>query len=116
MYPMQTALALTTSGASLPAKFAGSLNESRGWFLHVGAKNLLITHLELLDGNRSGIRCRILETEGREVETSFAAYRPFRAARSTDFRANDNEVLSIVDGQVILAVGPHRWIQLEAEW
>jgi alpha-mannosidase len=116
MYPAQTALALVTADDSQKLTLPYKLPQSHGWFLHVGAKNLIVTHLELLSGEREGIRCRILETEGREVETTLNAYRPFRAARTTDFRANDNELLSIVDGQVRFAVGPHRWIQIEAEW
>ena len=89
-YPTQTALALLTAGHSQNAALPYPLPQSHGWFLHVGAKNLLVTHLELLAGERAGIRCRILETEGREVETTLAAFRPFHAARTTDFRANDN--------------------------
>jgi alpha-mannosidase len=116
LYPTQTALDLTTSGASLPANFSGSLNQSRGWFLHLGARNLIITHLELLDGARTGIRCRILETEGRAADTKLSAYRPFLRARTTDFRAEGNEVLSVVNGTVHVAVGPHQWVQIEAEW
>jgi alpha-mannosidase len=115
-YPTQTALALLTAGNSQPAGFQYELPQRCGWLLHLGAKNLLITHLELLSGEREGIRCRILETEGREVETTLAAYRPFRTARTTDFRGTNNEILSIVDGQVRLVIGPHRWIQIEAEW
>ena len=115
-YPTQTALALLTSGESKDTALPYPLPQAHGWFLHVGAKNLLVTHLEMLAGERAGIGCRILETEGREVETTLAAYRPFRAARTTDFRANDNQLLSIVDGQVQFDIGPHRWIQIEAEW
>ncbi len=115
-YPTQTALALLTSGCSRSTALPFPLPQSHGWFLHVGTKNLLITHLEMLAVERAGIRCRILETEGREVETTLAAYRPFRAAHTTDFRANDNQLLSIVDGQVQFDIGPHRWIQIEAEW
>jgi hypothetical protein len=93
----------------------GELPQPRGWFLHLGARNLIVTHLELLQ-ERTGVRCRILETEGREVETTLAAYRPFRSAHTTDFRHTDNEVLSIVEGQVRLHIGRHRWLQIEALW
>jgi alpha-mannosidase len=115
-YPVQAVLALLTADSACKTTLPYKLPHSHGWFLHVGARNLLVTHLELLPGERTGICCRILETEGRQVETTLAAYRPFHAARTTDFRANDNEVLSIVDGQVQFTVGPHRWIQIEAEW
>jgi alpha-mannosidase len=116
MYPTQTALALLTANDGPNVRFPAELQHPRGWFLHLGARNLLITHLELLAGEPGGIRCRILETEGREVETDLSAYRPFRSAHTTDFRNNDNGVLSIVDGQVRFHIGPHRWIQIEAQW
>jgi hypothetical protein len=45
-----------------------------------------------------------------------AGFRPFRAARSTDFRGNAIEVLSVSDGSVHVDIGPYRWIQIEAEW
>jgi hypothetical protein len=115
-YPTQTALELLTAGTSTTTNFPGQLPMACGWFLHLGARNLLITHLELLSDERAGIRCRILETEGRAVEANLSAYRPFLRARTTDFRAEANEVLSIVDGDVRLELGPYRWVQIEAEW
>jgi alpha-mannosidase len=115
-YPTQTALALATAGSPSWAKLPGSPPASRGWFLHISAKNLLLTHCEALSGERAGIRCRLLETEGREAAATITAFRSFRAARITDFRANTKSVLSVNDGKVSLDVGPHRWVQFEAEW
>jgi hypothetical protein len=115
-YPTQTALALLTAGAARPVQLPFKLPQPRGWFLHLGARNLVMTHVELLADERLGIRCRILETEGRSVETTFEGYRPFRAAQITDFRGTTSEVLSVVDGAARIDIGPHRWIQLEAEW
>jgi hypothetical protein len=114
-YPAQSALALLTV-ASESAQQCFTVSQPRGWFVHLGAKNLIMTHIELLDGERAGIRCRILETEARSVETSLAAYRAFRTAQITDFRGAASEVLSVVDGAAQFDIGPHDWIQLEAEW
>jgi alpha-mannosidase len=115
-YPTQLALALATAGRPAFAKLPGPLAEPRGWFLHVSAKNVVLTRCEPPSGERAGIRLRILETEGRSAVATITAYRPFRTARMTDFRANAKAVLSIDDGQVSVEIGPHRWVQLEAEW
>jgi hypothetical protein len=115
-YPTHAALALATAGRPALALMPGPLAASRGWLLHVSARNVLLTHCESLPGERAGIRCRLLETEGRHAETTISAFRPFRAARITDFRGNAKSVLSVVDGKVVLDVAPHRWVQFEAEW
>jgi alpha-mannosidase len=116
VYPTQAALALATAGRPVFAMLRGPLPAARGWFLHVSARNMLLTSCEPLGGERAGIRCRLLETEGRHAEFAISAFRPFRTARTTDFRGNPKSVLSVVDGQVRLDIGPHRWMQIEAEW
>jgi alpha-mannosidase len=115
-YPAQTALAIACCGNAGTATWPDRLSEPRGWFLHVGAKNVIVTHVAPIAGERSGVRLRILETEGRTAQTKLRAYRPFRAACSTDFLGQPTGLLSVVDGQVRLDIGPHRWLQIEAEW
>ena len=87
-----------------------------GWLLHISAKNVIVTHIEPLIGEQDGVRLRLLETEGRDASTKIAAYRPISAARRTDFLGGSAALLSVVDGQVRLDIGPHRWVQVEAEW
>jgi hypothetical protein len=115
-YPTQAALAVATAGKAAFATLPGPLPASRGWFLHVSARNVLLTHCEPLGGERGGVRCRLLETEGRYAEAAVSAFRPFRSARTTDFRGNAKSVLSVNDGKVVLDVEPYRWVQFEAEW
>jgi alpha-mannosidase len=145
-YPLRTALGLLTAGQARILTLSTEPSSSRGWFLHVGAKNIVATHIEpLIPGetvgglseadnglrleaasasetpptNNSihpGIRIRLLETEGRDTHTTLDAFRPFRAARATDFRGHSTGVLSMVDGRVEFDIGAHRWIQIEAEW
>jgi hypothetical protein len=91
-------------------------SSATGWFLHVGASNVLLTHIEPLAAPQAGVRVRVLEIEGRETLTTLAAFRPIRAARRTDFRGQPAGVLSVRDGRVEFDIGAHRWIQLEAEW
>ena len=57
-------LALLTAGQSQDRALPYPLPQPRGWFLHVGAKNMLVTHLEPLAGERAGIRCRMLGNRG----------------------------------------------------
>ena len=107
--------------AQLPAirtfvRRPAALSSPRGWFLHVGAKNVLCTHIEPLAEPASGIRVRLLETEGRDTQTTLAAFRPFQAAWISDFRGNRTDVLSLADGRAEIDIGPHGWVQIEAEW
>jgi hypothetical protein len=115
-YPLRTGLGLMTAGSAPIMLLPTEPNSSRGWFLHIGAKNIVATHLERLAGPTNGIRVRLLETEGRESHTSLTGYRPFTAARTTDFRGNSTGVLSLVDGRVEFDIAGHQWIQIEAEW
>jgi alpha-mannosidase len=111
-----TALALLS--ACEPCVFASPqpLTTPRGWFVHIGAKNVLCTHIEPLTEPAPGIRLRLLETEGRETRTNVAAFRPFQNAWSSDFRDNRTDVLSVSEGNTEIDIGPHGWVQLEAEW
>ena len=105
-----------TSGHASTTTWPNRPAAPRGWFLHVGAKNVIVTHVEPIADDRPGVRLRLLETEGLDTRTKLSAYRPFLAARSTDFRGQPTGVLSVVDGQVQFDIGPHRWMQIEAEW
>jgi hypothetical protein len=115
-FPTQLAVDAASGGAGQVVEVAGLENAPRGWFLHIGAKNTLVTHVEPLAAPAAGIRLRLLEIEGRHTRTKVAAFRPFTAARMTDFRASEIEVLSVVDGSAEIHIGPHRWVQIEAEW
>jgi alpha-mannosidase len=116
-YPTQTSLALLTAGRPVPTlDLHGSAAESTGWFFHVSAKNVVITHLEHLPAPTGGVRVRILETEGRGGPVNLTAFRPFTVARRTDFEGHISEGLPIVAGGVHLNIDAHRWLQIEAEW
>jgi hypothetical protein len=115
VFPSSASLALVTAGNPRLAETPAGTSATQGWFLHLGARNVLVTHIEAITA-ASGVRVRLLETEGRETRTNFAAFRPFVAARITDFRGQEIEVLSVFDGAAQIDLGPHRWIQIEAEW
>jgi alpha-mannosidase len=115
-YPTQTALAIVTSGDACRTTWPSRPPVPRGWFLHASAKNVIVTCVAPIAAERPGVRLRILETEGRSAPLKLSACRPFRAARNTDFLGQSTGLLSVVDGQVQLDIGPHRWLQIEAEW
>jgi hypothetical protein len=115
-YPAQTALALLTAGRPCITNLHSQVAAPSGWLLHVGARNVIVTHVEPLDLPAAGVRLRILETEGHGVRTSVTAFRPFRAARQTDFRGEPIETLPVVEGRAQLEIGAFRWMQIEAEW
>jgi alpha-mannosidase len=134
--PAKAALVLQTCCAPPLAALPSAPSAPQGWLLHVGAKNVLITHIEPLGvedisgadhfrvGGVSdaapaapcGLRLRLLETEGRETQSSVAAFRSLAHARITDFRGNQAAVLSVADGRAQFDIGPYCWIQIEAEW
>jgi alpha-mannosidase len=115
-HPTQIALGLVAAGQPLTMELPTVPNSPTGWFLHVGAKNVLLTHVEPLAAPQSGVRLRLLETEGRDTHTTLAAFRPFHTARTTDFRGQPTGVLSVTEGRADFDIGPYRWIQIEAEW
>jgi alpha-mannosidase len=115
-FPTQAAVSTLSTGQACLAEMPGAQNAPRGWFLHIAAKNTLLTHISPLPEPAAGIRLRVLETEGRDTRATLSAFRPFTAARTTDFRGNPIEVLSVVDGRAEFEIGPYRWVQIEAEW
>jgi alpha-mannosidase len=115
-YPTRGAVGATTSDAVILAAAPAGMTADRGWFLHIGAKNVLVTHVESLPSSATGMRVRLLEIEGRDTHAAISAFRPFAAARQTDFRATEIEVLSVTSGAAEVHLGPYRWVQIEAEW
>ncbi len=115
-YPSKIAVGLLTSGRPYIAELPGAQNSPQGWFLHVGAINAIITHVEPMGEPATGVRVRLLEIEGKETRTKLTAFRPFQTANITDFRGNAVEVLSVVDGAAEIELGAYRWLQIEAQW
>jgi alpha-mannosidase len=115
-YPTRGAVGTLSAGQPCLAQLGCEQPAESGWFLHLGAKNALVTHIAPLPAPAVGVRLRILETEGRETRTKLSGFREFKAARTTDFRANAIEVLSVAGGRAEFDIGPYQWIQIEAEW
>jgi alpha-mannosidase len=115
-YPTQMAVALLTAAAASATKTLNRPATERGWFFHLDAKNVILTHVQPLAAPRRGVRMRLLETEGRRVRGRLAAFRPLVSGRQTDLRGELVRSLRIDYGAVCLNLEPHQWLQLEAEW
>jgi hypothetical protein len=115
-YPTSGAARTLTASQPCLARIDGQESVNNGWFLHLGAKNVLITHIAPLPSPAAGVRLRVLETEGRETRTKLSGFRAFKSARTTDFRASAIEVLSVNDGRAEFDIGPYQWLQIEGEW
>jgi alpha-mannosidase len=115
-YPTHSALALLSAWEPMLCVLADPPSSQRGWFVHVGAKNVLCTQVEPLRAPDEGIRLRLLETEGRETRTTVTAFRPVKGAWISDFRGNRTAVLSVSDGRAEIEIGSCGWLQIEAEW
>ena len=115
-YPTHAALALVSACDPYICASRAALPSPTGWFLHVGARNVLCTHVEPLAAPLHGVRVRLLETEGRDTQTSLSSFYAFQSAWISDFRGNRTEVLSLTNGRPQVDISPHAWVQIEAEW
>lgn len=114
--PMQEALAFIAPHIQLPQTARPPHPADSAWLFHVDNKNLVATHWSprTLDGRVTGFRTRILETSGRQTRGRLACFRPIEAARQVDFRGQPLADCRIEEGNLVLDVGPHEWIELEA--
>ena len=120
-YPLQMALGLFTPKEDCVSTAVRLPESLSGWFLHVSAGNVLVTHMESLsaatgDEMGRGLRMRLLETEGRSVAVRLSAFRPFVTGHLTDFRAQPLDSLAVEEGALVVEVGAYQWLQLEARW
>lgn len=115
-YPTQTMLGLLTPASHYVTKSHHGGGPMSGWFLHIGARNVLVAALAAINGPRQGVRMRLLETEGRAASVPISAFRPIADGRRTDFRGTVIEPLDTDDGRLIVDVKPYGWVQLEGYW
>ena len=89
-----------------------------GWLFHLNAKNVIVTALLPLvrEERVVGYRARLLETEGRGASVGVRAYRNVAAARRVNFLGEDPNELPVEDDKVTVEIGPHQWVEIEAEF
>lgn len=89
-----------------------------GWLFHVNARNLIATAWEPVccDGQVSGFRVRLLETEGRRGQAALRSFRPVRSARKVDFAEGTPSELSASSDQITVDFSAHEWMEIEGEF
>ena len=88
---------------------------NRSSLLHLGARNLVATHWQALleDEAVVGLQARIMETAGRSVRTKMATFRPVVSAVQQNLDGSSLGECNIEDGQVVLDMTGHEWLQIE---
>jgi alpha-mannosidase len=72
------------------------------WLRHIDVRNLHVTDQQPLfeEGRLTGVRMRLLETEGRAGETTLQFFRPVKSAVKSDFLGNELAALETSEGSV----------------
>ena len=101
-----------------------------GWLFAVDAKNAVVTHWAPLiaaadpdgaaagqsPGRVIGIRCRLLEIEGRGGVVNLRCYRTPLSAERTDFENQPTGALVVEGDRVHIDLGAYEWIQAEVRF
>lgn len=90
------------------------VRQPSGWWLHLGARNVLVTHLAAkpLDDDLL-LHIRLLETAGRPVSTQLSAWRPIAEARQVNFLGEPDQLLHVADGNVKLSLAAYEFVEVE---
>jgi alpha-mannosidase len=91
---------------------------AQSWLFHVDARSVVPTHWSLVrdEGQVKGLRVRLLESSGRSGRVKLSAFRPFTAARQTNFLGETLSDCPITDGRIGIDVSAHEWIEVEGRW
>ena len=117
-YPLSSGLNMLMPDDRLTVAAAAPVSGRKGWFFHVGAKNITATHWEpLIEGDRTtGLRVRLLESEGRGGRVPFGTFREVGSARQTDFQSRPLADLPIEAGEIMIDIAGYEWVQVEMLW
>jgi hypothetical protein len=70
-----------------------------------------------MDGGETiGVVVRLLETLGKPGAVRLAALRPIGAARQVDFLGGPIVDVAVEDGQAVVELAGHEYLQLEVRW
>lgn len=86
-----------------------------GWFFHLSRKNVIATSWSLLSSGEkvTGVRVRLLETEGRSGQITLRCLRDPVSARQVDFLGTPLEELKPEGDSISLELKEHEWTELE---
>lgn len=88
----------------------------KGWWLHLAAENLMVTHVALVSGEPRTVELRVLETTGIPTRTSLRLWRPISQAHRVSLANEVQEPLSINEGAAELQVAPYEWLGVRLTW
>jgi alpha-mannosidase len=103
-YPLRAALDAYSPPLVVPTEHGPPLAGPSGWFLHVDAKNVQITSVRPLDATEernSGLRVRLLETEGRSKRAKLSCFKTPTSAKRVNLAGETMEPLTI-EGDAVL--------------
>jgi alpha-mannosidase len=114
--PFQSALDLVTPAAMIASDVGPPSSGPAGWFFHLDARNVVVTSLAPLGGERRGLRLRLFETAGRYTRANLRCLRPVADAQTTDFHGQRLARLYPEGDVVPLDLAPREITQIEVEF
>ena len=116
--PLHESLGMIAPQTMLRETASRPTPSTTGWFFHVDAKNVIVTHLEpLVESNRvSGFRIRLLETKGKRASATLSCFRNIDHAEKHNFLGKKLVDCDIDQGRVRLEMTAHEWAEVEARW
>lgn len=115
-FPATAALGLLTANSPRNTTGVHFESERKGWWLHLAAENLVVTHLSLAAGEPSTIELRAIETMGVATSTTLRLWRPAAEAHRISLAGERLEPLTIADGHVQLQIAPYEWFGVGVTW
>jgi alpha-mannosidase len=114
-HPLHEAIGILSTPfvtASVPQPASGS----SGWLAHLSSRNVIATSLGPLDenGRITGLRMRLLETDGRPAKVVVSVFRPVKSAATVDFLGNKMADCTIEEGKIKLDLSSYEWTELVA--
>jgi alpha-mannosidase len=114
--PFQAALDLITPPAMIATDGGPPASGPAGWFFHLDARNVVVTSLAPLGGERRGVRLRLFETAGRYTRANLRCLRPVADAQTTDFHCQRLARLYPEGDVVPFDLAPREITQVEVEF
>ena len=113
--PFRAAQAMLCSPVIVPTD-APLPSHPSAWLFHLDARNVVATewHPVWNDGQVSGLRVRMLETEGRAATATLRSLRPFQSARKIDGVGNTCDTCVVSDDRLTFTVKPFEQVDVEA--
>jgi alpha-mannosidase len=116
--PWQASCDFSLPACVLPDLHPPPRGVNSGWFFHLDAKNVAVTHWSpLIDAGRVvGFRARLLELGGQGVSAHLRCFRAVSSARRVDFLGEQIEQLSVEADRIRIDLGSHEFLEIEARW